>query len=259
MKTIKNYPHYAVDLKGNVYSIARRVWNKKGYYEIKKRVRKLKPSIVGSGYLKVELVDKDGNKKSRLVHRIVAMTYFENPDNKPSVNHKDGNKFNNDVLNLEWVTHKENRQHALSTGLAKGMDGDNHPLKKLTSKDIITIIELILDGSDNETIGKRYGLHPNYISLIRHRRRWKTIFQRYFPNYKPVLSNKKPVIEEHTKSKIPIEKQVEIIKELKIMTNSELSKKYKIDASIFSRIRSKQTWKLAHKIYNINAQRLSKS
>jgi hypothetical protein len=258
MKVIKDYPHYAVDISGNVYSIIRKVWNRKGYYEYKRRVRKLKPSIIGSGYLKVELINKDGERKSRLVHRIIAMTYLDNPENKSSVNHKDGNKFNNDIFNLEWVTAKENRAHALKTGLAKGMVGDEHPMKKITSKDIIDIIEMILSGEDNETIGKKYSLHSRYISLIRHRRRWKSIFSKYFPNYRPILSNKKPIIEEHSKSKISVEDQVKIISELESRTNIELSKLYKLDASVFSRIRSKKTWLLAHKIHDLNTQRLSK-
>ena len=57
------------------------------------------------------------------VHRLVALTYIPNPDNKPQVNHKDGNKLNNHVSNLEWSTASENIQHAYTAGLAKGMSG----------------------------------------------------------------------------------------------------------------------------------------
>lgn len=56
-------------------------------------------------------------KRSYLVHRLIAETFIPNPDSKPVVNHKDGNKLNNSVENLEWVTVKENVRHAVDTGL----------------------------------------------------------------------------------------------------------------------------------------------
>lgn len=69
------------------------------------------------GYGHVTLHDRDGNQERVWVHRIVAAAFIPNPDNKPQVNHKDGNKQNNRVENLEWVTIRENLLHAFATGL----------------------------------------------------------------------------------------------------------------------------------------------
>lgn len=70
-----------------------------------------------SGYLTYNITLPNGNKKRISAHRYVAINYIDNPLNKPEVNHKDGNKLNNNVENLEWVTAKENQQHAIENEL----------------------------------------------------------------------------------------------------------------------------------------------
>lgn len=86
----------------------------------------------GKGYLVVNL-SKSGKTKWFLVSRLVAQAFLSNVENKPEVNHIDGHTFNNYVLNLEWVTHAENIQHALKTGLVETRQGEDHHSAKLTN------------------------------------------------------------------------------------------------------------------------------
>jgi hypothetical protein len=79
--------------------------------------RILKPSLIGNGYPAVLLSMKGQKVKLQCIHKLVASAFIKNPDNKPQVNHKDGNKLNNHIDNLEWMTIKENIQHAYDTGL----------------------------------------------------------------------------------------------------------------------------------------------
>lgn len=80
--------------------------------------KELKPWANG-GYKRVNMTIA-GKKTNRLVHRLVAEAFIPNPENKPEVNHQDGNKHNNRADNLEWSTRKENLDHADATGLRDG-------------------------------------------------------------------------------------------------------------------------------------------
>ena len=98
--------------------------------------KELKGMIDNSGYREV-IIDN----KQKLVHRIVAECFIPNPENKPCVNHKDGNKLNNDISNLEWCTHSENTKHAYENGLEKKCLGEKHHAHKLTEENVIFIRE----------------------------------------------------------------------------------------------------------------------
>jgi hypothetical protein len=79
------------------------------------RTKQMKP-YEGDRYQKCVL-KINGKPTMKYIHRLVAEAFIPNPDNKPEVNHKDGNKLNNNVSNLEWATLSENRLHAYKTGL----------------------------------------------------------------------------------------------------------------------------------------------
>lgn len=106
-KKIKEYPNYEVSDHGSIRSL--------GFKFHKAKV--LKPGLVGKENGQYLSIQFGKNGKKRYVHRLVAVTFIKNPVNKREVNHKDGNKLNNHVSNLEWVTPSENRQHAYDTGL----------------------------------------------------------------------------------------------------------------------------------------------
>lgn len=78
------------------------------------------------------------NRKNKNVHRIIAETFIPNPDNLKCVNHKDGNKQNNNVSNLEWCTRSENMKHAYRMGL-KNSCGAKNGRSKLTEDDVVFI------------------------------------------------------------------------------------------------------------------------
>lgn len=87
--------------------------------------KSLKVEEMQDGYKRIVLM-KDAKKKRYMCHRLVAETFIPNPDNKPYVNHIDGNRGNNCVSNLEWCTQSENEQHAVHT-LGKTMKGKTGP------------------------------------------------------------------------------------------------------------------------------------
>lgn len=114
---------YSVTTNGDVYS---HFWRHDKIWEIREEPRrKLKATKDKKGYMKLRLslVDK---KKSVSVHRLVALAFIPNPDNKLQVNHIDGNKENNNIDNLEWVTNDENHKHKLEHGLNVSKSGDEH-------------------------------------------------------------------------------------------------------------------------------------
>lgn len=87
--------------------------------EVRKRTTGLilKSGKTRNGYLAVTLREDNGGCRRAYVHRLVAETYLPNPENKSDVNHKDGNKLNNHLDNLEWATRSENLKHAYDMGL----------------------------------------------------------------------------------------------------------------------------------------------
>jgi hypothetical protein len=108
-KEIENYPNYFISNDGQLKKI------------YKNGVELIKSSYVHRNkYKRVNMSNKDGVKYFSL-HRLVALAFIENTLNKEDVNHIDGDKLNNNVNNLEWVTRKENIKHSWDMGLQQNM------------------------------------------------------------------------------------------------------------------------------------------
>lgn len=116
IKLIPGYEHYAVDELGNVYSV-------------RKNYLKLIPKHNHDGYLRIQLWNHQSCKFVG-IHRLVAIAFIPNPDNKPFINHKNGIKSDNRVENLEWCTQKENIKHSYQMGLSHKNPLNFKPLSK---------------------------------------------------------------------------------------------------------------------------------
>lgn len=126
--------------------------------------RPVKPQLNGKGYYRVWMAGK-----LRFVHRLVAEKYVPNPDNKPQVNHKDGNKLNNCADNLEWVSNQENRNHAIINNLQ--LCGEKDPKSKLTQKEV----EFIRANPQmsSKILGEMFGVARTTVNDVKQNRTWK--------------------------------------------------------------------------------------
>lgn len=137
-KPVKNFEGlYEISNLGNVKTL-KRTWRVLNYqskkYQTMYNKEKLMNCVISkTGYKQVVLM-KNNKKTFKLIHRLVAEAFINNTENKPCVNHKDGNKLNNNVNNLEWCTYKENNIHAWKNGLPKsylkGKYGKEHNKSK---------------------------------------------------------------------------------------------------------------------------------
>lgn len=201
--------HYAIGDHGSVYNL------KKGTF--------LSSSVVRRGYLRVSLRI---NKKpiGFFVHRLVAITYIPNPENKPQVNHIDGVKTNNCVSNLEWVTNQENLEHAIRTGLRYSVDIDLDTVHKICKM----LEDRVLSNKD---IAKYFNLYVSVIRGIREGRYYREISEKYNIPY----SRHSKLTEEDVRKICKMRQDGH--------TNPEISKATGINVNTISGLLRKKKWK----------------
>ena len=162
--TICKYP-----LKFNYYvTDDGQVWSERSH-------KFLSQSKDKDGYMKVVLCSTDLPPKKvhrYSVHRLILENFYPVPDmDKLQVNHIDGDKTNNHLANLEWVTCEENIHHAIENGLRAKVNG----AAKLTPNQVKEIYVRGNHGERNVDLSKEYGVHPDIIGKIKNRKMWQEV------------------------------------------------------------------------------------
>jgi hypothetical protein len=125
----------------------------------------IKPFIDDSGYPRICIYTKDATPTKQKVHRLVAMAFIPNPDNKPCVGHLDNDRMNPKVENLVWCTVKENAQHCIKSGRQHKLSAEAHP----SSKPVIAINKITGQrtkfGSQKHA-AKMLGLHQTHVNGV---------------------------------------------------------------------------------------------
>lgn len=152
------FPKYEVSNYGNVR------------HKEKKKI--LNGGLTTKGYKQVCLRDENDKQKTPKVHVLVAKAFIPNPENKPMVNHKDSNRLNNHVDNLEWSTNGENQQHAFAVGFQDNK-GEEHPSAVLTEEDVRYIYTSIITKKHTSAyFVRKYDVSKGTISSIKNKRNW---------------------------------------------------------------------------------------
>lgn len=170
-KNIKGFEgFYMISNKGRVKSLSREMIRCNGYPQsFQERLLKIQKGT--NGYLYITICNK--SRCHLWIARLVAQAFISNPQSKPQVNHKDGNKLNNHVDNLEWVTCSENIKHSFKIGVHKPPDnrGSKNGRAKLTDKQVLQIRGLKGKLTTNDLI-KKFKVSRTTINYILNNKSW---------------------------------------------------------------------------------------
>lgn len=166
-RAVPNWPEYEVSAHGRVRRIAA--------YRSTYNGRVLRATPNPKGYPSICL-SRRNQRRSFMVHTLVAAAFLGPRPVGLVVNHKDGDKTNNHVSNLEYVTYGENLRHAIDTGLWQAARGSRHGDAKLTEADVLEIRRLYANGAASQTqIARAYAVTQGAISLITRGLTWRHV------------------------------------------------------------------------------------
>ena len=169
-KKIPGYSLYEISNYGEIKTFN---WKNMG----KERI--MNPALDQGGYLRTMLKrDSDGKIHTVKVHRLVAITFIDNPEDKPQVNHINGIRNDNRVSNLEWCTNKENIKHSFKIGLSSNK-GEKNPCATLTDEQVKEILsnyefgKTARCGMTKKELAEKYNTTFSVIKRIVQRKTWK--------------------------------------------------------------------------------------
>ena len=149
--------------------------NNKGEIKTIKSGRIIKYFKNKDGYLSCKL-SKKSKTKTYLVHRLVAQAFIPNPENKPYVNHKDSNRLNNTLNNVEWCTPLENVKHMIISGRSTYKKGSNNINSKLDENIVISILNIYKNKNVTQRfLSKKYDVSLSAINSVINRKTWKHV------------------------------------------------------------------------------------
>jgi hypothetical protein len=153
-----------------IYGFSRYEINRFGVIRNTLTNREISVNVNDYGYIRASLYDDDGRRRTPTVHRLIGNAFIPNPNNLETINHKDGNKLNNSIDNLEWMSRSDNLIHAYRTGIKP------HPTRKLSVDQVHNVRQLWSTGkhSKKELSGK-LNIGVTLIHQIIKRKIWKTI------------------------------------------------------------------------------------